>query len=50
MKRVALAYDAMREVQPVLGLLPGFNPARDSAEKLYARALDEMGVKRTRRT
>lgn len=47
MKRVALAYDAMREVQPVLGLLPGFNPARDSAEKLYARALDEMGVKRT---
>ena len=46
MKRISLTYDAMREVRPVLGNLPGFNPARDTAEKLYARALDEMGVSR----
>lgn len=44
--RLAAAYDARDAVRPVLGDLPGFNPARDSAEKLYALALDEMGVSR----
>lgn len=47
MRRITLAYDALREVRPVLGELPGFNPGRDTAEKLYARALDEMGVSRS---
>lgn len=47
MRRISLAYDALRDVRPVLGDLPGFNPARDTAEKLYGRALDEMGVSRT---
>lgn len=41
---MARAHDAARDVRPVLGDLPGFNPARDSAEKLYRRALDELGV------
>ena len=43
-QRMARAQDAAREVRPVLGDLPGFNAARDSAEKLYRRALDELGV------
>lgn len=38
------AYDAMLDVRPVLGQLPGFNPARDSADDLYGKALDELGV------
>ena len=44
--RVSAAYDAALAVRPVLGDLPGFNPARDSAEALYAQALDAMGVNR----
>lgn len=43
-KNMQAAYDAEREVRPVLGQLPGFNPARDSADALYGRALDELGV------
>lgn len=44
--RMSAAYDAALAVRPVLGDLPGFNPARDSAESLYAQALDAMGVSR----